>query len=283
MTRRIRPCPAFLIWTKRGLLALVMSGAALRVAAAQASMTRPRVDTSFEDLRPDGNGIDGLRTRVILGFDGARASQALHMIATLAELNLTLDAELPELDRRVTIDGHSRSAAEALLEVASASRLRLRVSRAGQLVVEPLVPRVTAVNAKRSDSARAAVTLPVVRTEAPARERETFQSSTNVGELSITGRALGAAPQFVEPDVLRSVQTLPGIAARSDYVAGFNVRGGESDQTLIELDGFPIYSPFHFGGLFSTFIDPTVGRVDVRTGGLPAQYGGRLSGVLDVR
>ena len=74
-----------------------------------------------------------------------------------------------------------------------------------------------------------------------------------------------------------------GVQARSDYTAGFNVRGGENDQNLVLLDGYPIYNPFHLGGLFSTFIDPTVGHVDLLRGGLPSRYGGRLSGVLDVQ
>src|SRR4029077_5208419 len=59
--------------------------------------------------------------------------------------------------------------------------------------------------------------------------------------------------------------------------------GGEADQNLVLLYGYPIYSPFHAGGLFSTFIDPTVSQVDLRTGTLPVQYGGRLSSVIDVR
>ena len=78
------------------------------------------------------------------------------------------------------------------------------------------------------------------------------------------------------------MQLLPGVEARNDFSTGFNVRGGESDQNLILIDGYPIYNPFHLGGLFSTFIDPTVGDVTLMTGGFPARYGGRLSSVLDV-
>ena len=81
---------------------------------------------------------------------------------------------------------------------------------------------------------------------------------------------------------MRVVQLLPGVEARNDFSTGFNVRGGESDQNLILLDGYPIYNPFHLGGLFSTFIDPTVGDVTLMTGGFPSRYGGRLSAVLDV-
>ena len=100
--------------------------------------------------------------------------------------------------------------------------------------------------------------------------------------MSLTARETRSSPVFVEPDVLRTVQMLPGIAARSDYSAGFNVRGGEGDQNLVLIDGYPIFSPFHMYGLFSTFIDPTVGGVELRKGAFPSRYGGRLSGVLDV-
>jgi len=78
------------------------------------------------------------------------------------------------------------------------------------------------------------------------------------------------------------VQSLPGVTARNDYSAGYNVRGGESDQNLVLLDGIPIYNPFHLGGLYSTFIEETVGDIRLLTGGFPASYGGRLSSVLDV-
>ena len=126
------------------------------------------------------------------------------------------------------------------------------------------------------------MTLPAVRTSAERVERQEFDFKTGVGKVSITGRETRSAPVFVEPDVLRSVQMLPGIAARSDYSAGFNVRGGEADQNLILIDGYPVFSPFHIFGVFSTFIDPAVGRVNVHTGALPARFGGRLSSVLSV-
>jgi hypothetical protein len=71
--------------------------------------------------------------------------------------------------------------------------------------------------------------------------------------------------------------------ARNDYNTGLNVRGGEADQNLVLLDGHPIYNPFHLGGLFSTFMDATVGGIELMTGAFPARYGGRLSSVLDVR
>ncbi len=109
-----------------------------------------------------------------------------------------------------------------------------------------------------------------------------FDSRPSVGTVQITARAAEGVPKFGEPDMIRIVQLLPGVEARNDFSTGFNVRGGESDQNLILLDGYPIYNPFHLGGLFSTFIDPTVRDVTLMTGGFPARYGGRLSSVLDV-
>jgi len=250
------------------------------ILAAQVSRTD---SATFADLRADGNGVAAMRTTIRVGFTGQHASDALKTIADQAELNITFDPELPELRTTLTIGAHARSAASALLEVAHESRLRVRVSREGQVVVAALpvaLPRPTG-----RDTTQPSIqppTLPTVRTSAERVERQEFTLTTNVGKVSITGSETRTAPVFVEPDVLRSAQMLPGLAARSDYSAGFNVRGGEADQNLTLIDGYPIFSPFHMYGLFSTFIDPAVGRVNVHTGALPARYGGRLSGVLAV-
>ena len=121
-----------------------------------------------------------------------------------------------------------------------------------------------------------------VRTEARAVDREAFEARPNVGTVQLTARAAEGVPRFGEPDVIRVVQLLPGVEARNDFSTGLNVRGGEADQNLILLDGYPIYNPFHLGGLFSTFMVPTVRDLTLMTGGFPARYGGRLSSVLDV-
>jgi hypothetical protein len=72
------------------------------------------------------------------------------------------------------------------------------------------------------------------------------------------------------------------VVARNDYSTGLNVRGGSADQNLVLLDGIPIYNPFHMGGVFSTFVDASVGGIELMTGAFPARYDGRLSSVLDV-
>lgn len=146
------------------------------------------------------------------------------------------------------------------------------------------------VRVRAGDTTRVEVTLEPeaqilaeVRTRAQPADTEPFLSRPNVGTVTLGKAAIAGVPSVGEPDVIRVVQLLPGVVARNDFNTGLNVRGGEADQNLILLDGYPIYNPFHLGGLFSTFMDATVGGVELMTGAFPARYGGRLSSVLDVR
>jgi hypothetical protein len=85
-------------------------------------------------------------------------------------------------------------------------------------------------------------------------------------------------------DVYRAFDRLPGITGL-DVSARFNIRGGQEDETQVLMDGAEIYDPFHVRDLFRAFstIDAeSIGAVDVLTGGFPLQYGGRLSGVIDI-
>lgn len=125
--------------------------------------------------------------------------------------------------------------------------------------------------------------LSAVRTTARNADLELFLTRPGVATVTLGAAAIAGVPSIGEPDVVRTVQLLPGVIARNDYNTGLDVRGGEADQNLILLDGHPIYNPFHFGGLFSTFMDATVGGIELLTGAFPARFGGRLSSVLDVR
>lgn len=85
-------------------------------------------------------------------------------------------------------------------------------------------------------------------------------------------------------DVYRAFDRLPGITGL-DVSARFNIRGGKEDETQVLMDGAEIYDPFHVRDLyraFSTIDAEAVGAVDVLTGGFPLQYGGRMSGVIDI-
>ncbi len=85
-----------------------------------------------------------------------------------------------------------------------------------------------------------------------------------------------------ERDVLKAVQFLPGVSAGSEGTTGFYVRGGNTDQNLVLLDDAVVYNPNHLFGLVSTFNVNALNSVSLIKGGFPAQYGGRLSSVLDV-
>ena len=88
---------------------------------------------------------------------------------------------------------------------------------------------------------------------------------------------------FGERDVMKTIQLLPGIKAASEGNSGFFVRGGAADQNLILLDEAPVYNASHLLGFFSTFNSDAIKDITVYKGGMPAQYGGRLSSVLDVK
>lgn len=120
-----------------------------------------------------------------------------------------------------------------------------------------------------------------VRAEALLARRR-FENIAQPSVITISPQEIRAAPTLLEPDVIRAVQLLPGTVARNDYSIGYNVRGGETDQNLVTLDGIPVFNPSHLAGLFSTFDADAIDHADFLTGGFPAGYSGRLSSVLDI-
>jgi hypothetical protein len=88
---------------------------------------------------------------------------------------------------------------------------------------------------------------------------------------------------FGEKDILKTLQLLPGVKSAGEGNSGFYVRGGSADQNLILLDEAPVYNASHLLGFFSTFNSDAIKDVTLIKGNTPAQYGGRLSSVLDVK
>lgn len=86
-----------------------------------------------------------------------------------------------------------------------------------------------------------------------------------------------------EVDLVRAIQLLPGVSTVGEGATGFNVRGGSIDQNLVLLDDAPVYNSSHLFGFFSIFNPDAVKDVKLIKGGIPAQYGGRASSILDVR
>lgn len=106
-------------------------------------------------------------------------------------------------------------------------------------------------------------------------------------EMSTVGldiKSITKIPAFAgEVDIIKSLQLLPGVSTVGEGASGFNVRGGEVGQNLILLDEAPVYQSSHLFGFFSVFNPDAVKDVKLYKGGIPANYGGRLSSILDIR
>lgn len=103
-----------------------------------------------------------------------------------------------------------------------------------------------------------------------------------VSKIEITPLQLNKVPQVIEADLLRTLQTIPGIVPISDFSSAIYVRGGTPDQNLFMVDGTDVYNPEHAFGLFSTFNTDAIKKVEVFKGAFSAQYGGRLSSVINI-
>ncbi|MCF8238264.1 MAG: TonB-dependent receptor [Saprospiraceae bacterium] len=108
--------------------------------------------------------------------------------------------------------------------------------------------------------------------------------STQMGVQELTMREAKLIPVvFGEVDIIKTLQLKPGINSGSEGNSGLFVRGGSGDQNLFILDEAVVYNPNHLFGFFSTFNSDAIKDVKIFKGGFPAQYGGRLSSVIDVK
>ena len=113
---------------------------------------------------------------------------------------------------------------------------------------------------------------------------EKIQRKNNIqpSRVNLSPRIIKAAPALAEPDIFRTIQALPGVLTSNEASTGLVIRGGNTDQNLILLDGITVYNPTHFGGIFSNFLVDAVKEAELIKGGFNAEYGGRLSAVLNV-
>jgi len=107
--------------------------------------------------------------------------------------------------------------------------------------------------------------------------------NAQMGKLDLSMNQIRSIPAFLgEVDILKAIQLLPGVRGAGEGNAGFYVRGGGPDQNLILLDDATVYNTGHLFGFFSVFNGDAIKNVSLIKGGMPPQYGGRLSSVLDV-
>ncbi|MFT6937073.1 MAG: hypothetical protein ACJA1N_001373 [Saprospiraceae bacterium] len=109
-------------------------------------------------------------------------------------------------------------------------------------------------------------------------------TNTEVSTVTLSMKDAKLIPVLLgEQDILKTMQLLPGVSANSEGSSGFFVRGGDADQNLILLDEAPIYNASHLLGFFSVFNSDALKDVKLYKGGMPAEYGGRVSSVMDIR
>jgi hypothetical protein len=127
------------------------------------------------------------------------------------------------------------------------------------------------------------VAIQVDEVEVTGKKMDQNVSTVQVGKMEMKIETIKTLPALMgEVDILKSIQLLPGIQSGSEGNSGFYVRGGNADQNLILLDDAPIYNAGHLFGFFSIFNADAVKSVEILKSGIPANYGGRLSSILDV-
>ncbi|MBT8320486.1 MAG: TonB-dependent receptor, partial [Eudoraea sp.] len=102
------------------------------------------------------------------------------------------------------------------------------------------------------------------------------------GSITIAQEEFGILPGLIEPDVLQTIQALPGIKSIDERVSDINIRGGTNDQNLILWDGIKMYQSGHFFGLISAFNPYLTERINIIKNGTSAQYGEGVSGIISM-
>ncbi|MDO3625901.1 TonB-dependent receptor [Mucilaginibacter sp. BT774] len=121
----------------------------------------------------------------------------------------------------------------------------------------------------------------VIRANAPNNDNI---ASPQLGVEKLNMAQINQVPVLLgERDILKTLSLLPGVKSSGEGNTGFYVRGGGADQNLILLDEATVYNASHFFGFFSTFNSDAIKDVSLYKGGMPAEYGGRLSSVLDIK
>lgn len=129
---------------------------------------------------------------------------------------------------------------------------------------------------------RATIALPEITAKVSATSGHQPATAAGPPPVRITAPTISRVPALAEPDVLRVIQTLPSFAAASDFSTALYVRGSSPDQTIISLDGAPLFNPYHLGGLFAAIDPSAISAVEARAGALPASAPDRLAASVEI-
>jgi hypothetical protein len=115
-------------------------------------------------------------------------------------------------------------------------------------------------------------------------KRQQMRTEVQISTLAVTQKQIKSLPSTGgEADIAQYLQVIPGVISTGDQGGQIYIRGGSPVQNLVLLDGMPIYNPFHSIGFFSVFETEAIRKVDVLTGGFNAEYGGRISAIVDIQ
>lgn len=186
--------------------------------------------------------------------------------------------EIPQLSRRVASDREGRFE----IPQVPAGDWQLHVTAPGFIRFVTEV-RVVEAGSVRLDVELAREAVEVAGIEVRSRTGSGAAAQAGTSSWRLDPRQIHATPALAEVDVLRTVQTLPSVSAVSDFSSALYVRGGSPDQTMVRLDGVPLFNPYHLGGIFAAIDPDAVASVDLLAGAMPARAGDRLSGIVDIR
>ena len=145
----------------------------------------------------------------------------------------------------------------------------------------PISLEAGAVISKQLQMKSSAIDLETINISAEYQEART---ETKTSVIKITPKDIGQIPSIGgQPDLAQYLQVMPGVVFTGDQGGELYIRGGSPIQNKVMLDGLTIYKPFHSIGLFSVFETDIIRNADIYTGGFGAEYGGRISSVMDIR
>ena len=148
-------------------------------------------------------------------------------------------------------------------------------------IIDTIKVRKDTVITKRYSLPPASTTLDAVQIQGEGQRKE---QETRTSVISVTPKDMSKMPAIGgQPDFAQYLQVLPGVISTGDQGGQLYVRGGTPVQNMLLLDGVLIYNPFHSIGIFSVFDMDIMSSADVYTGGFGAEFGGRISSVMDIQ
>ncbi|MDE5996861.1 MAG: STN domain-containing protein, partial [Muribaculaceae bacterium] len=217
------------------------------------------------------------------------APEVFRSIMEQTDKNFVYASELLK-DMKITISANKKPLKKVLDEIFRDSGIKyeikgnnviLKKKRSNDQPKKPITPKKHAeTKIHTSDSVRITMLQPVDVVSQP--ENHPLETA-KLGVSTLSAADIKNTPAlFGEPDLIKTIQILPGVSESTAGVAGMNVHGGNADENMYILDNVPLYQVEHFAGLFSPFNTDIVKQSDFYRTSVPAKYDGRLSSFLDV-